>query len=350
MTADQFYLAIWTLCASLAGQSCLIMVVLILARFIDDGRAATARRLRRAVRKRLVAWAVSAGPDTPKLELSDDEIELAARHLKTIITNTPAEKRTRLIDMLIEAGLFDAMAELVESDHIDERRQMIESLEIIADKDANELLTACLSNSDPEIQANAIILLSKKSALPPTAELIERLDIGDDRPPRSLLTALQATVAERRVGAKALDDQDSPVGLKIAAIHALIDTPEDIDHYFVKATADDDMNVQAQALRALGLRRSDAAREILPDALQDEDWPVQTQAAFCAGRLQLDSTIPVLQALLEDPSWWLRYRAAHALVLMGDAGLAILNEAKQTPTRSGRIAGAVLTELHLGAA
>ena len=145
--------------------------------------------------------------------------------------------------------------------------------------------------------------------------------------------------------------QDSDTYVRVNAIKALARFPEDAAReVLVQQLAADEVEIQAEALKALGGERhasehpavgalcqseSAAIRSIAADTLArmgdthalaylepmtgDPDKDVRNMVAFAMGKLGDDTTIALLAPMLEDEEWEVRANAAQALGMIGHA-------------------------------
>lgn len=111
-----------------------------------------------------------------------------------------------------------------------------------------------------------------------------------------------------------------------------------------------DLNMRAQAARALGKIASLQATERLRTALTDDAWQVRAQAATALGALGDPKNVDILTAAIADHSWWVRRNCAEALGRLGTAGGQALLLLSTSPDRYVRDRClAVLEELEAAA-
>jgi HEAT repeat protein len=89
-------------------------------------------------------------------------------------------------------------------------------------------------------------------------------------------------------------------------------------------THDEDANVRAAAVEALGYRSGDAATDAVLALLEDPGWFVRVHAARSAGHLAGVAGAPSIAKLLADERWWVRTAAKDALRGIGSAVLPAL--------------------------
>jgi HEAT repeat protein len=92
----------------------------------------------------------------------------------------------------------------------------------------------------------------------------------------------------------------------------------------VNLTRDDDANVRAASVEALGSRDGDAAATAALALLEDPVWFVRVHAARAAGHLAGATASPAVANLLGDEKWWVRTAAKDALETIGEDAIPAL--------------------------
>jgi len=93
----------------------------------------------------------------------------------------------------------------------------------------------------------------------------------------------------------------------------------------VELARDEDANVRAAAVEALGNRKSEEAAEATVALLDDAAWFVRVHAARAAGHAAGPDAAPAIARLLGDERWWVRTAAKDALEGLGkDAAEALV--------------------------
>lgn len=92
----------------------------------------------------------------------------------------------------------------------------------------------------------------------------------------------------------------------------------------VELTWDQDPNVRAAAVEALGNRKSEQAAKATVALLEDPAWFVRVHAARAAGHAAGAEAAPAIARLLGDERWWVRTAAKDALETMGKDGAEAL--------------------------
>lgn len=85
----------------------------------------------------------------------------------------------------------------------------------------------------------------------------------------------------------------------------------------VNLTRDEDPNVRAAAVEALGHRHGPYAAEATVALLDDPAWFVRVHAARAAGHVAGADAAPAIARLLADERWWVRTAAKDALETIG---------------------------------
>lgn len=104
----------------------------------------------------------------------------------------------------------------------------------------------------------------------------------------------------------------------------------------VTLTRDEDANVRAAAVEALGHRRGEAAAEATVALLDDPAWFVRVHAARAAGHVAGAQAAPAIAQLLDDERWWVRTAAKDALRVIGRDAVPALVPVLTSPDRFAR--------------
>jgi HEAT repeat protein len=101
-------------------------------------------------------------------------------------------------------------------------------------------------------------------------------------------------------------------------------------------TRDDDPNVRAAAVEALGSRHGEAAAAATVALLDDTVWFVRVHAARAAGHVAGASAAPQIAKLLADERWWVRTAAKDALRGLGGEAIPALTSMLSSEDRFAR--------------
>jgi HEAT repeat protein len=104
----------------------------------------------------------------------------------------------------------------------------------------------------------------------------------------------------------------------------------------VGLTRDDDANVRAAAVEALGNRAGEAVAAATVDLLDDPTWFVRVHAARAAGLVAGADAAPAIAELLTDERWWVRTAAKDALRGIGGNSIPALVSTLSSPDRFAR--------------
>lgn len=96
------------------------------------------------------------------------------------------------------------------------------------------------------------------------------------------------------------------------------------EHDLAALAGDEDANVRAAAVEALGSRSGEAAAEAALALLSDPVWFVRVHAARAAGLVAGPRAALPIAALLTDEKWWVRTAAKDALREMGREAIPAL--------------------------
>jgi HEAT repeats/PBS lyase HEAT-like repeat len=104
----------------------------------------------------------------------------------------------------------------------------------------------------------------------------------------------------------------------------------------VNLTRDEDPNVRAAAVEALGTRHGEHAAAATVALLDDPEWFVRVHAARAAGHVAGAEAAPAIAKLLADERWWVRTAAKDALESLGRDAVPALVSVLSSPDRFAR--------------
>ncbi|WP_158049616.1 HEAT repeat domain-containing protein [Sphingomonas jeddahensis] len=325
----------------LAGIAVAVMLVLIVARLLIVRRA----RQRRAERRRLVPILISSA--------RADEAALLGVHRDVI-----AEVTLELIDMvrgeeraafLSKADALGVPKQLMRRLKWGSRRTRVlaaQGLSQFDQPEARRALYRALEDRSREVRLAAALALGASSQPPEAGELIKKLGLGTAE---ASLTAVSLfrQIAETRpdeIRALVLDDACS-TSLRLVALEALA-TSGDFSLVTVitelALAAEDSSEALPRYLHALGKLGHPAARPAVLRGLGSHSMPARAAAAGAAGRILLKESADRLTELLDDPEWWVRFRSAESLILLGEPGIARLQEVTRSGAERARAAASTV--------
>ena len=126
-----------------------------------------------------------------------------------------------------------------------------------------------------------------------------------------------------------LRDPDPAVRFWGATLIAPYEALGEID--LVNLTRDEDPNVRAAAVEALGHRPGGHAAEATVALLEDPAWFVRVHAARAAGQVAGVDAAPAIARMLGDERWWVRTAAKDALEGLGRAAVPALVPVLSSP-------------------
>lgn len=264
-------------------------------RFLDSllhrvGRELTETQKRNSKRVQSVAWLKNGGET---LENLDEHCQSAAV-LLIAASNAPREM------------ILDTLRRLLRTGQPEGRKSAVQALETFQGSEVNQLVLAALDDTDPQVQALALVQLRRRGLPGALLRLVELLD----SPHAIVRRAARKSLAEfsfvrflaafdmlddevrRSTGAlvKKVDPQTLPLlraeiesplprrrlrGLKIAEA---IDAWEAVENSVVQLLSDEDHVVRAAAADALTHCGTPSARQALAKAVHDRSPSVQEAA------------------------------------------------------------------------
>lgn len=339
-------LLVWQVSLGLAGTAVLMMLILVVRRTWIDRRAA--RRAER--RQHLIAEVLTAiDPETAGAAVavaSDGDRRLLAEIGRELMDIMRGQDRGRLLAVMEKAGVVavaladmrarsahrraDAAAFLAPFDREDCRAALLDALE----RDAN-----------PAVRIAAAFGLVEWGALPPLPRLVAALKAVGALRSRRVMSLFRKLALRVPAELAELGAGDPDPAMLVLILDGLAQAGHlDALPLMLAATAHANLDVRAEAFRALAQLGHPAAEPAIAGGLDDPAWPVRAQAALCVGKIGIAGLADRLLTLLDDGEWWVRYRAAEALAELGPPGLEGLRAASGAPTSAGRIAQLVLSE------
>lgn len=211
------------------------------------------------------------------------------------------------------------------------RAVALQGLAQLDDSISRAALWRALDDRSCDIRLAAAQALAGKGEQLDAQDLVRRLSLGSEQPSRTVV-GLFRTIADtqpEQIKALALQpDQDLEV--RLAAIEALSNTGDYSLVPVIKSLAleaPEGAEELPRYLHALGKLGHPGGREAVLAGLSSESMAVRAAAARAAGRIALVDSADRLVDLLDDPEWWVRFRAAEALIELGEAGAPRLRAA-----------------------
>lgn len=196
------------------------------------------------------------------------------------------------------------------------------------------LLQHALADPDPDVVAAATGAVGELGDQWAIELLVDALREG--RVPRSRIAAQLERLAPAPGAHVLLLLRDSDPAVRFWAA-TLIGPYEGFgEEALVALTRDEDANVRAAAVEALGSRSSDAATAAAVRLLGDPEWFVRVHAARAAGQVAGAVAAPAIANLLADEKWWVRSAAKDALEALGRDAVPALAAVLSSPDEFAR--------------
>jgi HEAT repeat protein len=257
-------------------------------------------------------------------------------------------ERERLAQLAVEVGLVKRYFGKLGSRRRWQRARAAENLGYLGGPDAVGSLKELLADSDETIRAVAARALARIG----TSEAARALAGTLDDP--SGLTRVRIAENLARVGSLAVEPlieilttrkrRRSRAPIMAAQVLGNLRAAEARPALRWAICHGENVDLKAQAARALGKIGNTEDVPTLLELCEDEEWPVRAQAANSLGMIGESSTIPTLQRLTTDQEWWVRLNATRALANMGRGGELALLEVLEGPDRFARHRAAATLE------
>jgi HEAT repeat protein len=339
-----FLALIWWLSLVLAAAAVLVMVVLILVR-LRTARLAK----RRALRRRELSLRLLSGERLRLDEWKHLPPGLVADTFVELIRLVRGEEREAFVAQAGALGVPRYLGRKLRRGSARDRLLAAQSLGQFADEESKAQLQAALADRSPEVRLAAGLALAETGHSDSVDGLVRELGLGAAEDSTLAVTLFRSLSADRPDEIKALiTAPDTNVRVRLAAIEALATSG---DYSLVPVivqlamAAPDDAAELPGYLRALGLFAHPAARPAVLDGLGRGSFAVRAAAASAAGRIGLVELAGRLAYLLDDGEWWVRFRAAEALLRLGEPGVEWLRkQARDGSPRARSAAAAMLAE------
>ena len=320
---------IWEFSLLLAGSALALMLLLISLRLLADRRT----RRREVQRQVLVPALLGVGELDESLATTISPAVMADVSINLIQMVRGAE-REAFADRATQLGVPLRLAKLLRSGSTRRRLAAAQAMGAFHDEGSLTALRGALDDRNGDVRLAAALSLAAAGDTRGAAMILPTLARGEREPSLLILSLLKSIAADRPGEVKALmiSAHSHPLA-KVAALEALVATG---DYTLVPLIADlalgarNDAEELPRYLLALGQLGHPAARAAVIDGLARPSTAVRAAAATAAGRIGLLETADTLRMLLDDPEWWVRFRAAEALLDLGEKGRSLLHEAART--------------------
>lgn len=332
---------IWDISLLLAGFALGVMMLLVLLRI-----GSTWRQNHMFIARRRVAPLLLGGTAISSDRLEDIPDAVVTQLTLELIQLVRGEERTHFVEKATALGVPGRLVRQLRSFSRRRRIIAVRGLALFEDSVSRKALLRALTDRSDDVRMAAALALARSEDPPALTALVERLTLRNDR--SSLLTISlfrhYADHAPDQVQALVLDTELS-LSIRLAAIEALAATG---DYRLVPAIVELGLRVPEESeelpryLHALGKIGHPAARDAVLAGLASRSMPARVAAAGAAGRIALLESADQLAALLDAPEWWVRFRAAEALFLLGDTGIAHLRDTAANGGEQAREAAATM--------
>jgi HEAT repeat protein len=337
--------AIWWSSLVLAGAAIATTVVLVVARLLT-----ARRRVRWATRRRELVRRLLGGSDAALEELGRLPQELVADTFVELIRLVRGDERGAFVAKATEFGVPAQLARQLRRGSARERQLAAQALAQFGDGESVAALRRALGDRNPKVRLAAALSLAESGNAEDVGALVRDLRLGSEEASTLAVTLFQSVSANAMEDIKALIlAPETNVGVRLAAIEALVASG---DYSVVPVISDlalkasDDTVELPRYLRALGLIGHPAAGPAILAGLGSGAYAVRAAAAEAAGRIGLAEAADSLTDLLDDEEWWVRFRAAEALLKLGEAGVGRLRQAARDGTPRARNAAKSMLAEH----
>jgi HEAT repeat protein len=338
---------IWISSLILTGTALIVVAALILARLL---RQSLGRR--RAERKRELVRQLLNGQSAPAAlgRLRDD---LLIDTFMDLVRLVRGKDRVAFVRQADELGIPARLARRLRSPSPRRRLRAAQALAEFHDEASLERLRRALSDPNDEVRLAAALSLAGLEDETGVHELVEHLGLGVQEDSMLAVTLFRTIAGSRpeEIRDLVLNPQTNP-NARLAAIEALATTG---DYSLVPLItqlalqADDGAEELPRYLRALGTLGHPAGAPAIMDGMLREAVGARAAAAAAAGKIGLQDARGRLAFLLDDEEWWVRYRAAEALVKLGQSGVEQLRQAATSGGEKAREAAATMLAEHSAA-
>lgn len=317
---------IWATALVLSCAALAVMVALVVVRLWTNWR----RSRYLEARRRLVPLLLGgAEPDLAVLHSIPDHV-VTDLSLELIQLVRGAE-RDAFMANAGRLGVPGRLAKRMRSWSQRERAIALQGLARLDDPVSRAALWRALDDRNNDIRLAAAQALAEKGEQFDAQDLVRRLGLGSRQPSRTMIGLLRRIAETQPDEIKGLVlHPDQNLEVRVSAIEALSNTG---DYSLVPVIrslaleATDGSEELPRYLHALGKLGHPGGREAIIAGLSSGSMAARAAAARAAGRIALIDSAERLGDLLNDQEWWVRFRAAEALIELGEAGLSQLRTA-----------------------
>ena len=330
---------VWWVSLALTAMALLVMTCLVLARLASGRRG----KLRRSRRRELVGRLLSGQVLQPE-QLGRLPPDLLAEIFVELIRLVRGEERQSFLDQAVALGVPQYLGRQLRRGTARERLLAAQALAEFESESSEDLLRRALTDRNADVRLAAALSLAANGHTDSVEELVAHLRLGSLEDSTLAVTLFRSLAADHADELKALlTKEEINVRVRVAALQALASTG---DYSLVPLVTQLALDAPDEAielpdyLQALGLLGHPAARPAIAGGLARSASAARAAAAGAAGRIGLVEFAGRLAEMLDDPEWWVRFRAAEALLRMGEPGIVLLREKAVQGTGLARDAAA----------
>ena len=252
--------------------------------------------------------------------------ETVAETLLEVLALVRGSDRDRIVETAIDKGAPSVLRKQLAEGQVRTRILAAEALAFFPEAETHRALQSAQYDADARVQVAALKSMVGIGAPLSIDDLLARISAGGKRRQSALVGVLRMAVASQPTEAiSALSRTNLAALVRIQLIDSLAAAQASDSFDMIAALTDDEnIEIRAAAIQALGVLAHPLGAPIIARALEDGDWRIRLKAAEAAGRLGLFEFSEPLCALLSDEIWWVRFRASEALAALGEKGIAAL--------------------------
>lgn len=332
---------LWAYALCLVAISIAGMTALVLRRLLRE--RGDARRLKNRQALIVALLTPNGEPSGRAARLTALDGETAAETLLDVLTLVRGVERERIIETARDKGAPLILRRQLAKGCIRTRILAAEALGFFPEAETVRALRRAEYDLDARVQVAALKSMIELRSPLSIDDLLARIPAEGGRRLSSLVGVLRLAVAaqpDEAIGALSRPGLAAPVRIALIDSLAATHASGSVDR-IAALTDDENIEIRAAAIQALGVLAHPRCASIIAKALSDQDWRIRLKATEAAGRLGLVEFSEPLCALLSDEIWWVRFRASEALAALGEKGIAALRAAASSGQDSARRAAAL---------
>jgi len=306
-----------------------LTVMIVFAKAWREDKQRHARKLRRQLEPRVLAYAHGSG--TSLAVVLGGEVVGARRAVLEQVLLDHAQRirgieHDRLSRAMDDLGFVDDLIAQLGSGRWWQRAEAAEKLGLSGVVRSRDHLIPLMQDEVSEVRlraAKALGALGGKSSIREIVHALNEPNRWSTIRLADILTGMGRTVVDELTS---YFDSLTLTG-KLAALDILGRIrPLHIVPWLGRRMSDPEPDVRARTCHALGCIGDPHTTPLLIRALEDEAWPVRAMAAKALGRIASPEAIEPLCRAMHDQQWWVRSNSAHALRSLGARGAEALEK------------------------